>query len=163
MTNRRTTSGRWLAALVAALTAGVIAVLLASPSTAVTIDDKPFPLGLVGLSEGETLRISVANVVGFDPQPDPPGCRLGVGFVDGDNTTIGNPHIVELRPGLAQSVDHVAIGNPNIRQYIRPVVVDLDPRADCPAVVSGEILDREGVTGIIIYDSVSFTEPWLSK
>ena len=159
----RTTSLRRLAALVVVLTAGLIAILLASPSTAVIINDKPLPLGLVGLREGETLRISVANVVGFDPQPDPPGCRLEIGFVDAENTAIGNPHILELRPGLARSFDHVAVGNPHIRHYVRPVVVDLDPRAECPVVVSGEIPDREGVGGIIIYDSVSLHEPWLAK
>ena len=117
----RTTSLRRLAALVVVLTAGLIAILLASPSTAVIINDKPLPLGLVGLREGETLRISVANVVGFDPQPDPPGCRLEIGFVDAENTAIGNPHILELRPGLRASFDHVAVGNPHIRHYGPPV------------------------------------------
>jgi hypothetical protein len=125
--------------------------------------EKPAPLGLVGLSEGQTLRISVANVVGFDPQPDPPGCRLEVGFVDAQNNGYGIPDTFELRPGTARSFDHVAIGEPTIRQYVRPVVVDLNPRAECPAVVSGELLDREGINGIIVYDSVAFLDPSLGK
>jgi hypothetical protein len=37
------------------------------------------------------------------------------------------------------------------------------PREGCPAVVSGELLDREGVNAIIVYDSVAFTDPWLAK
>jgi len=125
--------------------------------------EKPAPLGLVGLSEGQTLRISVANIVGFDPQPDPPGCRLQVGFVDAQNNGYGIPDTFELRPGAARSFDHVAVGNPNIRQYVRPVVVDLNPRAGCPAVVSGELLDRGGINGIIVYDFVAFLDPWLAK
>jgi hypothetical protein len=30
-------------------------------------------------------------------------------------------------------------------------------------VISGELLDREGVGAIIVYDSVAFTDPWLGK
>jgi hypothetical protein len=44
---------------------------------------------------------------------------------------------------------------------VRPVAVDLRPKADCPAVVSWELLDRGGL--IIVYDSVAFTDPWLSN
>jgi hypothetical protein len=148
----------------AALTCFAAALWLAAPSPAiVVVGGKPAPLGLVGMTEGQILRVSVANVVGFDPQPDPPGCRLQVGFVDAQNTGYGIPDTFELRPGFARSFDHVAVGNPNIRQYVRPVVVDLNPRAECPAVVSGELLDREGINGIIVYDSVAFVDPWLGK
>jgi hypothetical protein len=165
MTHTRITHPRRVAlALTGVFVAVLAAVLLAAPSRALILILKPAPLGLVGLTEGQTLRISVANVVGFDPQPDPPRvCALQVGFVDRENNTVGNPHLFELRPGLARSFDFVAIGNPNIRQYVRPVVVDLEPRLECPAVVSGEILDRGGLNGIIIYDSVAFSDPWLSK
>jgi hypothetical protein len=117
------------------------------------VNEKPAPLGVVGMTDGQALRISVAYVKGFDPQPDPPGCILKVGFADKDGTTVGDPHIVELRPGASQSFDHVAIGNPNIRQYVRPIVSDVTRRGECPAVVTGELLDREGLTGIIIYDN----------
>jgi hypothetical protein len=30
-------------------------------------------------------------------------------------------------------------------------------------VVSGELLDREGINGIIVHDSVAFVDPWLAK
>jgi len=151
-----------LAALVAA--AAVVTLWRATPGPAIiVVGGKPAPLGLVGMTEGQILRISVAYVKGFDPQPDPPGCRLQAGFVDRDGNAIGDPHLFELRPGASRSFDHAAIGNPNIRQYVRPVVVDLDPKAECPAVVSGELLDREGLNGIIIYDSVAFLDPWLWK
>ena len=117
-----------LAALVAA--AAIVTLWRATPGSAIEVHWKPAPL--VGMTEGQILRISVAYVKGFDPQPDPPGCRLQAGFVDRDGNAIGNPMIFELRPGASRSFDHVAIGNPNIRQYVRPVVVDLDPRAECP-------------------------------
>ena len=126
-------------------------------------DEKPAPLGLVGMTEGQILRLSVAYVKGFDPQPDPPRCQLEVGFADPDGNTIGDPSIFELRPGASRSFDHVAIGDPNVRQYVRPVALDLMPREACPAVVSGELLDREGLNGIIVYDSVAFTDPWLAR
>lgn len=165
MAHTRITHPRRLAlAFTGGLAAVLAAVWLAAPSSALILILKPAPLGLVGLTEGQTLRISIANVVGFDPQPDPPRvCALQVGFVDRDNNTVGNPMIFELRPGLARSFDFVAIGDPNLRQYVRPVVVDLAPREECPAVVSGEVLDRGGLNGIIIYDSVVFSDPWLAK
>src|SRR5215211_8392995 len=129
---------RWLVA-VAGVAAAVAAFWLAAPSPAfVVVGGKPAPLGLVGMTEGQILRISVANVVGFEPQPDPPACRLQVGFVDADNRSYGAPDTVELRPGAARSFDHIAVGDPHLRQYVRPVVVDLAPKAECPAVVSGE-------------------------
>ena len=117
------------------------------------MNEKPAPLGLVGMSAGQTLRLSVAYVKGFDPQPDPPGCQLKVGFADPDGVAIGNPGILELRPGTAQSFDYVAAGDGSVRQYVRPIVSDVNRRHDCPAVVSGELVDRDGIHGIIIYDN----------
>jgi len=127
------------------------------------VNDRPAPLGLVGMTEGQILRLSVASVHGFDPQPDPPGCEFRVGFADAQGAIIGDPIRFQLRPGASRSFDHVAIGDPGIREYVRPIAVDLRPKADCPAVVSGELLDRGGLNGIIVYDSVAFTDPWLSK
>lgn len=128
------------------------------------VNERPAPLGLLGLSEGQTIRVSVAHVVAFDPQPDPPGrCSLKVGFVDARGVAIGNPHLFELPAGSARSFDHVAIGNPNIREYVRPVVADVTERAECPAVVSLEVLDRGGVSGIIIHDSIPLRDPWYAK
>lgn len=156
---------RWFAAFAGVLATGAAAFWLAAPSTAIIIHAKPAPLGLVGMSQEQILRISIANVVGFDPQPDPPGvCTLEVGFVDAENTTIGNPNIFELRPGLSRSIDFVLQAPPvPDRVYVRPIVVDRTAREDCAAVVSGELLDREGINGIIVYDSVAFTDPWLTK
>jgi hypothetical protein len=135
------------------LAAAGLALARATSSPAIIINGKAAPLGLVGMAEGQTFRISVAYVKGFDPQPDPPGCELNVGFADPEGNTVGNPNIFELRPGASRSFDHVAIGDPGIRQYVRPVVVDANPRAECPAVVTGELLDREGINGIIVYDN----------
>jgi hypothetical protein len=126
-------------------------------------DERPAPLGLVGMTQEQKLRLSVAYVKGFDPQPDPPGCRLKVGFVDGDGSVIGDPEEFELRPGAARSFDFVLQAPPiPDRFYVRPVAVDLAPKEACPAVVTGELLDREGVNAIIVYDSVAFTDPWLA-
>ena len=159
-------STRSLLVAVAALAAAVGAVLLASPGRAFDeVNDRPAPLGVVGMTQDQTLHLSVAYVKGFDPQPDPPGCQLRVGFVRTDGSVIGAPVDVDLRPGTARSFDlaATAIGDPHLRVYARPVAVDLAPRERCPAVVSGELLDREGISGIIVYDSVAFTDPWLSK
>jgi hypothetical protein len=147
------------------LVAAGLALWLAPLGGAFDPDERPAPLGLVGLTEGQMLRISVANVIGaFDPQPDPPGvCSLQVGFVDPEGTAIGDPNVFELRAGLARSFDFVATGDGSVRHYVRPVAIDLRPKEGCAAVVSGEILDRGGLNGIIVYDSIAFTDPWLSK
>ena len=101
------------------------------------------------MSEGQTLRVSVAHVVGLQAPPEPlRPCSLRVGFVDRENRGYGIPDTFELRPGAARSFDFVAIGDPNVRQYVRPVVVDRQ-NGKCPAVVSGEILDRDGVSVFI--------------
>ena len=150
----------------AAVAAIVGAVLFASPSRAFDqVNDLPAPLGLVGMTHDQTFRLSIAYVKGFDPQPDPPVCRLRVGFARTDGSVIGTPVDLDLRPGTARSFDLAAsaIGDPHLRVYARPVAVDLASRERCPAVVSGELVDREGINGIIVYDSVAFTDPWLAK
>ena len=146
---------RWklLAVLATAALAAAIFWLVPIGSAFDEVNERPAPLGLVGMTEGQLLRISVASIKGFDPQPDPPGCRLKVGFVDPDGSTIGDPHIVDLRPGASVSFEHLAIGDPSIREYVRPVVSDLSRRNECPAVVAAELLDRAGVSGIIVYDN----------
>jgi hypothetical protein len=143
--------------------AAVVPLVLAAAATALwlaprggafdEVNDRPAPLGLVGMVAGQTLHISIAYIKGFDPQPDPPGCVLRAGFVDADGNTIGDPGIFELRPGASRSFDHVAIGDPSIRQYVRAVVSDDSRRSECPAVVTGELVNREGISGIIVYDS----------
>jgi hypothetical protein len=151
----RTRTNRICTAVAVAVIAGVAAALWLTPlgSAFDEVNEKPAPLGIVGMTGGQTLRVSIAYVKGFDPQPDPPGCILKVGFADPDGATVGDPHILELRPGASQSFDHVAIGDPSIRQYVRPIVSDVTRRSECPAVVTGELLDRDGVAGIIVYDS----------
>ena len=142
----------WPFALAAAGVAAALALSWPAASPGIIVYDVPAPLGLVGLSEGQTLRVSIAHVVGLQAPPVPDRvCSLQVGFVDAQNRAYGIPDTFELRPGVARSFDHVAIGDPHIRQYVRPVVVDLRSKAKCPAVVSGEVLDRDGVGGIIIH------------
>ena len=89
------------AALAAAVVAGAAAALGLAPLGGAIdqVNEKPAPLGLVGMSAGQTLRLSVAYVKGFDPQPDPPGCQLKVGFADPDGVAIGNPGLLELLTG----------------------------------------------------------------
>ena len=123
------------------------------------VNDKPAPLGLVSLTEGQTLRISVAHVIGLQGPPIPDRvCSLQVGFVDAQNRSYGVPDTFQLRPGMARSFDFRATGDGSVR----PVAVDLRPKADCPAVVSMEVLDTN-TNAIIVYDFVAFTDPWLSK
>jgi hypothetical protein len=150
--------------LVVVLAGAALALARAGSSPAIIINWKPAPLGLLGMTEGQTLRISIANVVGFDPQPDPPGvCTLKVGFVDRENRGYGIPDTFELRPGVARSFDFVAAGDGSVRHYVRPVVAELVDKEDCPAVISGEVLDRGVLNGIIVYDSVAFSDPWLAR
>ena len=64
------------------------------------------------------------NVVAFDPQPDPPGCLLKVGLIDKDTRGYGVPDTFELLPA----------------------------RHECPAVVTGVLLDRDAGAIIIHYN-----------
>jgi hypothetical protein len=163
LTTKTTLARLGALALTAALAS--LAVVLGTAAAFDQVNEKPAPLGLIGMTQEQTLRLSVAYVSGFDPQPDPPRYLLKVGFARGDGSVIGNPHIFELRPGTARSFDLAAsaIGNPNIRVYVRPIVtVQAAQKDDCPAVVTGELLDREGLNGIIVYDSVAFSDPWLA-
>ena len=57
-------------ALTAALAS--LAVVLGTASAFDEVNDKPAPLGLIGMTQEQTLRLSVAYISGFDPQPDPP-------------------------------------------------------------------------------------------
>jgi hypothetical protein len=62
------------AALTTAVIVGAAAALWLTPlgSAFDEVNEKPAPLGLVGMTDGQTLRMSVAYAKGFDPQPDPP-------------------------------------------------------------------------------------------
>ena len=152
----------WPVALVAVVAASAAGLWLAAPGASQGLVESPAPLGMVGLSEEETLRVSIASVAGFDPQPDPPRCLLRAGFVDDEGTAIGAPSTFELRPGASRSFDlaasRAAAGG---RVYVRPVVSDLRPRQNCPAVVTTEVLGRDSATSAIIihYTPVSL-QPW---
>lgn len=150
-------------ALTAALAS--LAVVLGTASAIDEVNDKPAPLGLVGMTQEQTLRLSVAYISGFDPQPDPPRCLVKVGFARGDGSVIGDANVFELRPGTAQSFDLAAssLGDPGIRVYVRPIATVQAQKPECPAVVTGELLDREGTNGIIVFGSVAFTDPWLAR
>ena len=56
-----------------------------------------------------------------------------------------------------------AVGDGSVRVYVRPIVTVQAQKDACPAVVTGELLDREGINGIIVYDSHAFADPWLAK
>ena len=154
--NRKHIRGAIVGSLV--LIAAGLALWLSPLSTAFDqVNDKPAPLGLVTLTEGQTLRVSIAHVIGLQGSPVPDRvCSLQVGFVDAQNRSYGIPDTFELRPGMARSFDFRATGDGSVR----PVAVDLDPKEACPAVLSLEVL---GINGIIVYDSQAFTDPWLSK
>jgi hypothetical protein len=164
MTSIRFTFAR-LGALALTAALASLAVVLGTAAAVDEVNDKPAPLGLIGMTQEQTLRLSVAYVSGFDPQPDPPRCLVKVGFARGDGSVIGDPNLFELRPGAAQSFDLAAsaIGDPHIRVYVRAIVTVQAQKDACPAVVTGELLDREGINGIIVYDSHAFTDPWLAK
>ena len=115
--------------------------------------ERPAPLGLIGLSEGETVRVSVADAVGIDSESETPGrCALKVGFVDADGVAIGDAEFFRLASGAARSIElsaeRAGVGDPS---YARPVVVDLRPDAGCRAVVTTEVLDRDGTGRVLSF------------
>src|SRR6187397_2245008 len=110
MNIRRVVFLLWPFALGAAGVAAAAALWWPAASPGIIVYDVPAPLGLAGLSEGQTLRVSVAHVVGLQAPPEPlRPCSLRVGFVDRENRGYGIPDTFELRPGAARSFDFVAI------------------------------------------------------
>lgn len=74
-------------------------------------------LAPTGVAPSQILRLGVIR--GFDPQPDPPGCSVVIGFADAAGQPVGPSRAVSLPPGGSS-------------------VVDLDPNLLLPA--SGERL-----------------------
>jgi len=109
------------------------------------------PLAPTGVSRSQILRVGVIR--GFDPQPDPPGCAVVIGFADADGTAVGPSRAVDLRPGESAVVDLdpalllPAAGDPlRTRRFVRP-------RLLLPAAGGG---DASGCTASVqIYDRVT--------
>jgi hypothetical protein len=158
-------TGRTSSFAVLATAVAAAALVLWLPASGTAVGERTqrlAPLGLVGLAQSQTLRISIAHVVGFDPQPDPPGrCVLAVGFVDAAGERIGAPpKRVQLRAGDARSFELPASragAGPHVA--VRPVVVDLRPQQRCPAVITSEVVDKSGLTGYIIHWTVAQPRP----
>src|SRR5689334_10254381 len=98
----------WILVRVSAL--GLFATLGHPPASWAQTVPVPPDLGMLGLSRGETVRLS-AVLVG-NPDLYPPGpCRVTFGFVDGEGKALqdraGSPitRDASLRPGRAASLD----------------------------------------------------------
>jgi hypothetical protein len=78
-----------------------------------------------GLATSQILRLGVIR--GFDPQPDPPGCSVVIGFADATGRAVGPSRAVNLPPGGSSFVDLdpnlllPASGDPlRVRRFVRP-------------------------------------------
>jgi hypothetical protein len=104
-----------------------------------------------GVSTAQILRLAVIH--GFDPQPEPPGCTVTLGFADASGQPVGPSRSVDLRPGESSVLDLdpalllPASGEPlRTRRFVRP-------RLLLPASGGGAI---SGCTASVqIYDRVT--------
>lgn len=144
--------GRWL---IVATPAAVIVALAGGSTLAGAFNPQPDPpseLGLIGLVEGQTLRLNAVNIALGGPDTSERGCRVSLGFADVEGRAIGNPDIKELRPGQGAFADLQArgIGDPDTagRVQVRPVARTIDPsnpnKRSCRPVVSAELFGPEG-------------------
>ena len=83
------------------------------------------PLTPTGAALSQILRLGVIR--GFDPQPDPPGCSVVIGFADADGAAVGPSRAVDLQPGESAVLDLdpslllPASGEPlRARRFVRP-------------------------------------------
>ena len=113
--------------------------------------DPPKGLGLIGVVEGQTLRLNAVNIALGGPDTRP--CRVSLGFADLDGVAIGDAEDFELRPGQGRFADlpASAIGNPDTaegrRVQVRPVartIGDPNVKRGCRAVFSVELFGPQG-------------------
>jgi len=141
---------RWLTA---ALAAAAIAVLVGGSTVAGAFNPQPDPpkgLGLIGVVEGQTLRLNAVNIALGGPDTSGRRCRVNLGFADLEGRPVGDAEDFELRPSQGAFVDLQArgVGNPNDhgRAQVRPVArtVGNPNERVCRPVLSVELFGPEG-------------------
>jgi len=150
---------RWLTAAVP--TAG-IAALAVGASLAGAFNPQPDPpkgLGMIGVVEGQTLRLNAVNIALGGPDTRPQACRVRLGFADLEGRAIGDVEDRVLGPGQGTFVDLRAagIGNPDTfgRTQVRSVARTIGNPNErvCRPVVSVELFGPEGAkTDVYIGD-----------
>lgn len=116
------------------------------------------PTAGMGVALSQILRFGVIR--GFDPQPDPPGCRAVLAFADAHGNPVGPSRAVDLEPGGSAFLDLdpnlllPASGDPmRVRRFVRPQLLlpasgDGETRG-CRASV--QLYDRlTGWTGVAV-------------
>ena len=141
---------RWLIGGVPALAIAALAVGSTMAGAFNPQPDPPKGLGLIGVVEGQTLRLNAVNIGLGGPDTSERRCRVSLGFADLEGNAIGDAENRELRPGAGGFADLRAagIGNPDIRgrAQVRPVarVIGNPNTRDCRPVFSVELFGPEG-------------------
>lgn len=123
----------------AAMSAGVLVLLLAVSASAIIINDRSGH-ALLSLASGQVARINIANI--GDPDADH-SCLVKVTFFAGDGSLIGDPNVKDVRPGLTEFVDFsdrtIPLGG---RRAFR-ALIELDRTIPPgPCIVQEEVFDR---------------------
>jgi hypothetical protein len=111
-------------------------------------DGGPVKFSLVGLVEGQTLRLSAANVALGDRERGP--CRTSLGFADLDGRAIIAHERAELAPGQGTFVDlrAVQIDDPALREggraEVRPVALGGPDTKSCKLAFSAQVFGPVG-------------------
>ena len=106
------------------------------------------PLTPTGASTSQILRLGVIR--GFDPQPDPPGCAVVIGFADAAGRPVGPSRAVNLPPGGSSVLDLdpnlllPASGDPlRVRRFVRPRLLLPAAGGDAAGCIpSVQLIDR---------------------
>ncbi|MGH2950626.1 MAG: hypothetical protein ACRDKX_01100 [Solirubrobacterales bacterium] len=129
-----------------------VAAVLAGASLSGAFNPQPDPpkgLGLIGIVEGQTLRLNAVNIALGGPDTS---CRVSLAFADLEGRAIGDLENFDLQPGQGGFADleAAAIGNPDIREgrvQVRPVartVGNPNDKRGCRPVFSVELFGPEG-------------------
>jgi hypothetical protein len=101
-------------------------------------------LAPVGVTRNQILRVGVIR--GFDPQPDPPACRVTVAFADGRGNRIGTQKTIDLSVGQFDFVDlNASLLLPAVSSFeLLPARTVVQPRFLLPASGGGDIRGCDG-------------------
>lgn len=101
-----------------------------------------------GAATSQILRLGVIR--GFDPQPDPPGCAVVIGFADAAGRPVGPSRAISLPPGGSSVLDldpslllPASSDLLRVRRFVRPRL--LLPAAggdDAGCIPSVQLIDR---------------------
>ena len=131
-------------------TAAVVATLTAGASLAGAFNPQPDPpkgFGMIGMVEGQTLRLNAVNIAVGNPDEREGRCLVSLGFADLAGQALGEVADFELRPGEGVFADLSARDIPSPddagRTQVRPVARTVG-NPNCLPVVTVELFGPEG-------------------